>query len=43
MPVRLGREGVEEIVEFELDDRERDELHESAGSVRELVDTMATL
>jgi malate dehydrogenase len=43
VPVRLGAEGVEEIVEIELNDREKQELHESGGSVRELVDAMANL
>jgi malate dehydrogenase len=43
VPVRLGSEGVEEIVEIELDDRERGELGDSASTVRELVDTMADL
>src|ERR687893_517085 len=43
VPVKLGREGVEEIIEIDLDDRERKELKESAGAVRELVDAMAKL
>jgi malate dehydrogenase len=43
VPVKLGREGVEEIVEIELSDSERADLHQSAGAVRELVDAMATL
>jgi malate dehydrogenase len=43
VPVTLGKEGVEEIVEIELSDAERKELQESAGAVRELVDTMASL
>ena len=43
VPVKLGTEGVEEIVEIELTDREREELRNSAGAVRELVDAMAAL
>ena len=43
VPVRLGAEGVEEIVEIELEDDEREELRNSAGTVQELVDTMASL
>jgi malate dehydrogenase len=43
VPVRLGAEGVEEIVEIDLTDDEREELASSAGSVRELVETLATL
>ena len=33
IPVRLGKEGVEEIVEFDLTDDEMAALHESAASV----------
>jgi malate dehydrogenase len=40
VPVRLGGEGLEEIVEFDLTDREREELQQSAGAVRELVDAL---
>ncbi len=43
VPVKLGAEGVEEIVEIELDEREKEELGESAGTVRELVETLASL
>jgi malate dehydrogenase len=43
VPVKLGREGVEEIVEIELSEEEKEELQRSAGAVRELVDAMATL
>src|SRR5436309_5121368 len=42
-PVKLGKEGVEEIIEIELSDQEREDLHNSAASVRELVDAMAAL
>jgi malate dehydrogenase len=43
VPVKLGKDGVEEIIEIELSDREREELHRSAEAVRELVDAMAAL
>jgi malate dehydrogenase len=43
VPVKLGNDGVEEIVEIELSDQEKKDLHNSAGSVRELVDAMAKL
>ena len=43
VPVKLGRGGVEEIVEIDLSDSEREALQSSAGAVRELVDAMATL
>jgi malate dehydrogenase len=43
VPVRLGAEGIEEIIEIELDDSERQELEKSAEAVRELVEAMATL
>jgi malate dehydrogenase len=40
VPVRLGAEGVEEIVEIELEDDERGELEKSADAVRELVEAL---
>jgi malate dehydrogenase len=40
VPVKLGRAGVEEIVEIELDDAERQQLERSADAVRELVATL---
>src|SRR3989442_9979317 len=43
VPVKLGKEGVEEIVEIDLSEQELADLHRSAGSVRELVDAMAAL
>jgi malate dehydrogenase len=43
VPVKLGNEGVEEIVEIELSDQEKADLQKSAGAVRELVDAMANL
>jgi malate dehydrogenase len=43
VPVKLGKDGVEEIVEIDLSDSERSDLHRSADAVRELVDAMAAL
>jgi malate dehydrogenase len=41
VPVRLGRGGVEAIVEIELDDQEREQLQRSADSVRRTVEALA--
>jgi len=41
VPVRLGAEGIEEIVEIELEDSEREALGKSADAVRELVDKVS--
>ncbi|CAN5526621.1 malate dehydrogenase [soil metagenome] len=41
VPVRLGAEGIEEIVEIELKDSEREALGKSADAVRELVDKVS--
>src|SRR5256714_5714215 len=43
VPVKLGKEGVEEIVEIELSEAEWEDLQRSAAAVRELVDAMAAL
>jgi malate dehydrogenase len=43
VPVKLGKDGVDEIIEIELSDQERADLHSSADAVRELVDAMAAL
>ncbi len=43
VPVRLGHDGIEEILQIELTDEERSGLSHSADSVRELVDAMAQL
>jgi len=42
VPVRLGTEGIEEIIELELTDDERRLLHESADAVREVVGVLST-
>jgi len=43
VPVKLGEAGVEEIIQIELTDEERDALHQSASSVQNLVDDMKKL
>ena len=40
VPVKLGASGIEEIVELDLAEEERDDLNDSAGSVRELVQVL---
>jgi malate dehydrogenase len=40
VPVKLGRKGVEQILEIPLTDPERKALHESARSVQELVEKL---
>jgi len=42
VPVKLGARGVEEIVELELDPREREALARSAEAVREVVGVLTT-
>jgi malate dehydrogenase len=37
VPVKLGRNGIEQVVELDLDDSERAALEESAAAVREVV------
>ena len=41
--MKLGKDGVEEIIEIELSDSEQADLQSSADAVRELVDAMAAL
>ena len=41
VPVKLGKGGVEEIVELDLSDGERAELEQSAAAVREVVGVLA--
>ena len=43
VPVKLGAAGIEEIVDIELADEEKQELQKSAGAVKELVEAMAHL
>jgi malate dehydrogenase len=40
VPVKLGASGIEEIVELDLAEEELDDLNDSAGSVRELVQVL---
>jgi malate dehydrogenase len=41
VPAKLGKDGVEEIVELDLSDGERSELEQSAAAVREVVGVLA--
>lgn len=43
LPVKLGRSGVEEIIQIELTEEERNELHVSAGHVSELCENINEL
>ncbi|MCF8110548.1 MAG: malate dehydrogenase [Desulfobacteraceae bacterium] len=43
VPVKLGKEGIEEIIEIKLTDKESAVLEKSADAVRSLVDAMALL
>src|SRR4051794_18113821 len=43
VPVMLGRDGIEDIVEIELTDEEKSELGKSADAVQELVKAMENL
>jgi len=40
VPVRLGRKGVEEIIELELTTEEKQLLHDSAEGIKQLIKTM---
>src|SRR3712207_400859 len=40
VPVRLGAEGIEEIIEIDLDEAEKGELENSANAVKELVEAL---
>jgi malate dehydrogenase len=42
VPVRLGRGGIEQVVELELSEDEQTMLHESADAVREVVGVLTT-
>jgi malate dehydrogenase len=42
VPVKLGAEGIEEIVELDLSDEERAQLQASAEAVREVVGVLTT-
>eukprot|EP01008_Symbiontida_sp_HLA12_P000249 NODE_1246_length_635_cov_1.908203_g1236_i0.p1 GENE.NODE_1246_length_635_cov_1.908203_g1236_i0~~NODE_1246_length_635_cov_1.908203_g1236_i0.p1 ORF type:complete len:114 (+),score=58.10 NODE_1246_length_635_cov_1.908203_g1236_i0:2-343(+) len=43
VPVKLGSKGVEEIIEIDLLDEEKEALEKSAAAVRELVELLKTL
>ncbi len=40
VPVKLGKNGVEQIIEISLTNEERSALHKSAGAVQELIDVL---
>jgi len=42
VPVKLGRNGIEQIIEIKLTDEERAALQSSADAVKELVDKLKT-
>jgi malate dehydrogenase len=42
VPVKLGASGIEQVVELDLDDVERDALQKSAEAVREVVGVLTT-
>ena len=41
VPVKLGANGIEQVIEINLTDEERSALQTSADSVKELIDVMA--
>src|SRR3954471_3805029 len=43
VPVMLGRDGIEKIVEIDLGDEEKEQLQQSANAVKELVTAMENL
>ena len=43
VPIKLGANGVEEVVEVKLSDQEKEALHSSAAAVQDLVDDMKRL
>jgi malate dehydrogenase len=40
VPVKLGKNGIEEIIELQLNDAEKQLLKESAAAVKEVMDVM---
>jgi malate dehydrogenase len=40
VPVRLGSQGIEEVIELKLDKNEKKLLEESAGSVKGMMDAL---
>ncbi|MFU8772369.1 MAG: malate dehydrogenase, partial [Anaerolineales bacterium] len=43
VPVQIGRNGVEKIIEYQLNDAEREALKKSAGAVRETISALHSL
>jgi malate dehydrogenase len=42
VPVKLGRRGIEEVVQLDLSDEERRQLQASADAVRDVVGVLST-
>jgi malate dehydrogenase len=42
VPVRLGSQGIEAVIEVDLDETERDALGRSADAVRDVVSVLTT-
>ncbi|HGY11780.1 MAG TPA: malate dehydrogenase, partial [Desulfobacterales bacterium] len=43
VPVKLGANGIEDIIQIKLTDKEQQALNKSADAVQELVDTLKKL
>jgi malate dehydrogenase len=43
VPVKLGRNGIEQVIELQLNDEEMKLLHNSADAVREVVNVYNSL
>lgn len=43
VPVKLGKNGIEQVIEIKLTDAEKQQLRKSADAVQELVDSLKTL
>ena len=43
VPVKLGRNGVEQIIELSLNDEEKEALHQSAAKVRDVIEKLEEL
>lgn len=43
VPVKLGKNGIEQVIELKLSEAERQELHQSAQAVQELVESLKAL
>jgi malate dehydrogenase len=43
VPVKLGKNGIEQVIEIKLSDAEKQQLQKSADSVQELVNALKSL